>query len=175
MKNNKLRRMVFAAMIAAMYAALTLMLSPISFGNIQIRMSEAMVLLPVLFASSVPGVTLGCFMANLIGAMMGLNILGYLDCIVGTLATLLAAVLSRKSADIHFKNIPWVSVLMPVLFNGVIIGAELAYALMPEAMLTGFVIFGFEVAFGELLAVGVFGIPLVKAFERAKVKERFDL
>ena len=59
MKNNKLRRMVFAAMIAAMYAALTLMLSPISFGNIQIRMSEAMVLLPVLFASSVPGVTLG--------------------------------------------------------------------------------------------------------------------
>ena len=146
MKNNKLRRMVFAAMIAAMYAALTLMLSPISFGNIQIRMSEAMVLLPVLFASSVPGVTLGCFMANLIGAMMGLNILGYLDCIVGTLATLLAAVLSRKFAGIRFKNIPWVSVLMPVLFNGVIIGAELAYALMPEAMLTGFVIFGFEVA-----------------------------
>ena len=175
MKNNKLRRMVFAAMIAAMYAALTLMLSPISFGNIQIRMSEAMVLLPVLFASSVPGVTLGCFMANLLGAMMGLNILGYLDCIVGTLATLLAAVLSRKFADIRLKNIPWVSVLMPVLFNGVIIGAELAYALMPEAMLTGFVIFGFEVAFGELLAVGVFGIPLVKAFERAKVKERFDL
>lgn len=175
MKNNKLRRMVFAAMIAAMYAALTLMLSPISFGNIQIRMSEAMVLLPVLFASSVPGVTLGCFMANLIGAMMGLNILGYLDCIVGTLATLLAAVLSRKFADIRLKNIPWVSVLMPVLFNGGIIGAELAYALMPEAMLTGFVIFGFEVAFGELLAVGVFGIPLVKAFERAKVKERFDL
>ena len=87
MINNKLRRMVFAAMIAAMYAALTLMLSPISFGNLQIRMSEAMVLLPVLFASSVPGVTLGCFMANLIGAMMGLNILGYLDCIVGTLAT----------------------------------------------------------------------------------------
>ena len=175
MKNNKLRRMVFAAMIAAMYAALTLMLSPISFGNIQIRMSEAMVLLPVLFASSVPGVTLGCFMANLIGAMMGLSILGYLECIVGTLATLLAAVLSRKFADIRVKNIPWVSVLMPVLFNGVIIGAELAYALMPEAMLTGFVIFGFEVAFGELLAVGVFGIPLVKAFERAKVKERFDL
>ena len=175
MKNNKLRRMVFAAMIAAMYAALTLMLSPISFGNIQIRMSEAMVLLPVLFASSVPGVTLGCFMANLIGAMMGLNILGYLDCIVGTLATLLAAVLSRKFADIRLKNIPWVSVLMPVLFNGVIVGAELGYALMPEAMLTGFVIFGFEVAFGELLAVGVFGIPLVKAFERAKVKERFDL
>ena len=114
-------------------------------------------------------------MANLIGAMMGLNILGYLDCVVGTLATLLAAVLSRKFADIRFKNIPWVSVLMPVLFNGVIIGAELAYALMPEAMLTGFVIFGFEVAFGELLAVGVFGIPLVKAFERAKIKERFNL
>ena len=175
MKNKKLRRMVFAAMIAAMYAALTLMLAPISFGNIQIRMAEAMVLLPVLFATSVPGVTLGCFMANLIGAMMGLNILGYLDCVVGTLATVLAAVLSRKFAHVRYRNIPWLSVLMPVLFNGVIIGLELAYALMPEAMLIGFVIFGFEVAFGELLAVGVFGVPLVRAFERAKIKERYQL
>lgn len=175
MKTNKLRRMVFAALIAAVYASVTLMLSPISFGNIQIRMAEAMVLLPVLFAPSVAGVTLGCFLANFIGAMMGLNILGYLDCVVGTLATFLAAVLSMKTANIRFKGIPWVSVFMPVLFNGVLIGFELAIALMPEQMMIGWLIFGFEVALGELLAVGIFGIPLVQAFEKAKIKERFGL
>lgn len=175
MRNNKLRHVVFAAMIAAMYAALTLMLSPISFGNIQIRMAEAMVLLPVLFASSVGGVTLGCFLANLLGAMMGLNLLGYIDCIIGTMATLMAAVLTRKFAHVRIKNIPWLSVLMPVIFNGLIIGMELAYALMPEAMMTGFVIFGLEVAVGELIAVGVFGIPLIRAFEKSKIKERFGL
>lgn len=175
MKTNKLRQMVFAALIAAIYAALTLMLAPISFGNIQIRMSEAMVLLPVLFAPSVAGVTLGCFLANLLGAMMGLNLLGYLDCIIGTTATFLAAVLTQKYADVRFRDIPWLSVLMPVIFNGVLIGFELAYALMPEQWMTGFIIFGLEVALGELVAVGLFGIPLVRAFEKAKIKERFGL
>ena len=175
MKTNKLRQMVFAALIAAIYAALTLMLAPISFGNIQIRISEAMVLLPVLFAPSVAGVTLGCFLANLLGAMMGLNLLGYLDCIIGTAATFLAAVLTQKYADVRFRDIPWLSVLMPVIFNGVLIGFELAYALMPEQWMTGFIIFGLEVALGELVAVGLFGIPLVRAFEKAKIKERFGL
>lgn len=175
MKTNKLRQMVFAALIAAIYAAVTLMLSPISFGNIQVRMSEAMVLLPVLFAPSVAGVTLGCFLANLIGAMMGLNILGYVDCIVGTLATFLAAFLSMKTANIRFKEIPWLSVLMPVLFNGVLIGLELAFALMPDQMMLGWLLFGAEVALGELLAVGCFGVPLLRAFEKAKIKERFGL
>ncbi len=175
MKTNKLRQMVFAALIAAVYAALTLMLAPISFGNIQIRLSEAMVMLPVLFAPSVAGVTLGCFLANFMGAMMGLNLLGYLDCIFGTLATFLAAVLTRRFASVRFHGIPWLSVLMPVLFNGMLIGCELAFALMPGNWLTGFVIFGLEVAFGEFVAAGLFGIPLVHAFERAKIKERFGL
>lgn len=167
--------MVFAALIAAVYAALTLMLAPISFGNIQIRMSEAMVMLPVLFAPSVAGVTLGCFLANLLGAMMGLNLLGYLDCILGTSATFLAAVLTRKLAGVRYHSIPWLSVLMPVVFNGVLIGCELAYALMPENLLLGFMIFGLEVALGELVAAGLFGIPLIRAFEKAKIKERFGL
>ena len=175
MKTNKLRQMVFAAMIAAVYASLTLMLSPISFGNLQIRMAEAMVLLPVLFAPSIYGVTLGCFLANLIGAMLGLNILGYLDCIVGTCATLIAALLTQKFAKVRLGNVPWLSVLMPVLFNGLFIGAELAVALMPQQLMNGFVIFFVEVAFGELLAVGLFGVPLIRAFEKAKIKERFGL
>lgn len=175
MKTNKLRQMVFAAMIAAVYAAVTLALSPLSFANLQIRVSEAMTLLPVLFASSVPGVTLGCFLSNLFGAMMGVNVLGYLDCLFGTLATFAAAVLSRRFAHIRIKGIPWLSVLMPVIANGVVIGLELAYALMPNELLSGFVLFGLEVAAGELIAVSVFGIPLVRALEKIQIKDRFGL
>lgn len=175
MKTNKLRQMVFAALIAAVYAAVTLALSPISYGNIQIRLSEALTLLPVVFAPSVAGITLGCFLANLFGAMMGLNILGYLDCVIGTLATFLAAVLTRKMAHIQIKGIPWLSVLMPVLVNMVFIGAELAYALMPNAFLEGFILFGLEVGIGEFIAVAVFGIPLVKALKESKLKDRFGL
>ena len=163
--------MVFAALIAAVYAAVTLALSPISYGNIQIRLSEALTLLPVVFAPSVAGITLGCFL----GAMMGLNILGYLDCVIGTLATFLAAVLTRKMAHIQIKGIPWVSVLMPVLMNMVFIGAELAYALMPNAFLEGFILFGLEVGIGEFIAVAVFGIPLVNALKKSKLKDRFGL
>ena len=175
MKTNKLRQMVFAALIAAVYAAVTLALSPISYGNLQIRASEAMTLLPVLFAPAVPGITLGCFLANLFGAMMGLNVLGYLDCVIGTLATFLAAVLTKRFAHIQFKGICWVSVLMPVVFNALMIGLELAVALMPNALLEGFVIFGLEVAIGELIAVAGFGIPLIKALEASKIKDRFGL
>ena len=167
--------MVFVALIAAVYAAVTLVLSPISYGNIQIRLSEAMTLLPVLFAPSVAGITLGCFLANLFGAMMGVNVLGYLDCVIGTLATFCAAVMTQKLAHIQWKGVSWLSVLMPVLFNALFIGTELANALMPNAVMEGFMIVGLEVAVGELIAVAGFGIPLIKALEASKIKDRFGL
>ena len=64
---------------------------------------------------------------------------------------------------------------MPVLMNMVFIGAELAYALMPNAFLEGFILFGLEVGIGEFIAVAVFGIPLVKALKESKLKDRFGL
>lgn len=170
-----LKKMVFAAMIAAIYATVTVVLAPISYGNIQIRIAEALVLLPLLFDPALWGITLGCFIANLIGAMMGTNPLGYLDCIIGTFATFTAAVCTMKLKHIQIHNIPWLSILMPVLFNGIIIGLELAFAFTPETLLSGFMIFGFEVALGELIAVVVFGIPLISALKKAKIQERFEL
>ena len=70
MQNPVTRRTVRGAVIAALYAALTILLAPISYGAVQIRLSEAMTLLPILMPEAVTGVTLGCLLANLLGGSM---------------------------------------------------------------------------------------------------------
>lgn len=168
MNNKKLVELCIIAMIAAFYAALTLALAPLSFGEIQIRISEALTLLPLLFPNAIWGVTLGCFIANLAGVMFGLNGIGILDVFFGTAATLIAAVLTYKLRNVRIKNIPVLSALMPVLFNGVIIGFELAWLIMPETLFTGWMIMGIQVGIGEFLACFVLGIPLILHLEKSE-------
>ena len=84
-----IRRMVVAAMIAAVYCAVSLLLLPLSFGAVQVRVSEALTLLPVLSPDAIVGVTLGCALTNALGSSMGL-----IDVVVGTSATLIAALMS---------------------------------------------------------------------------------
>ena len=175
MKNKTLVRFCISAVIAALYAAVSLSLAPLSFGPIQIRIAEAMTLLPILFPEAIAGVTLGCFLTNLIGAILGVNLLGFFDVFAGTLATFLAAMLTWRCRKLCVKGVPLVSALMPVLFNAVIIGAELAYVLYPTALLTGFVINALEVGFGELVACFILGLPLVKALDKAQLAKRFGL
>ena len=86
---NHVNALTRAAIIAALYAALTLLLAPMSFGLVQIRVSEAMTLLPILLAEAVPALAVGCLISNVLG---GCTIL---DIVFGTLATLLAAVCTR--------------------------------------------------------------------------------
>ncbi len=166
MNNRKLVELCIMAMIAAIYAALTLALAPLSFGEIQIRISEALTLLPILFPNAIWGVTLGCFIANLVGVLFGLNGIGIVDIFFGTAATLMAAFMTYKLRNIRIKNIPVLSALMPVLFNAVIIGFELAWLLMPEALLSGWVLMGAQVGIGEFLACFVLGIPLTLHLEK---------
>ena len=130
---------------------------------------------PILFPEAIAGVTLGCFLTNLIGAILGVNLLGFFDVFAGTLATFLAAMLTWRCRKLCVKGVPLVSALMPVLFNAVIIGAELAYVLYPTALLTGFVINALEVGFGELVACFILGLPLVKALDKAQLAKRFSL
>ena len=175
MKNKTLVRLCISAVIAALYVAVSLALAPLSFGPVQVRIAEAMTLLPILFPQAIMGVTLGCFLTNLIGAMMGVNILGFFDVLAGTLATLIAAVLSWKLRNVRLKGLPLASALMPVLLNALIIGGELAYVLFPEALLTGFMINAFQVGLGELLACLFLGLPLVKMLDKAQIARRFGL
>ena len=153
--------MTAAAMIAAIYAVLTLLLQPISFGALQLRASEALTLLPVLFPEAVGGLALGCAISNLIGVATGANICGIADVFFGTAATLGAAILSRVLRKYTWRGLPILSALMPIVFNGVIIGAELSIVLgLP------FWLCALEVAGGEALAVFALGLPLTKALQK---------
>lgn len=177
MKSSKtLKRLCITAVIAALYTAISLALAPFAFGNIQSRISEALTLLPILFPESIGALALGCALTNFFGALLGVNVLGFLDVFIGTLATVLAAFCSWKLRDIKTFNQPLLAAFMPVLFNGLIIGAELGWVLFPpEEFLTGWLICGMEVAIGEALACFILGLPLIHALKKADLVKRFDL
>ena len=145
------RNLTLSGIIAALYAGLTLLLQPLSFNAVQVRISEAMTLLPMLTPAAIPGLTVGCFVANLLGSGAG-----WLDWVFGTLATLIAAVATRCVR----KNL-YLSALMPVLSNAIIIPFVLYFAFGEPLWMTMLTI-----AAGEALACFVLGIPLVKALEK---------
>ena len=153
MKRISVRSLCLSAVIAALYAALTLSFQAISFGAVQFRVSEAMTLLPVLFPEAVPGLAVGCLISNLFNPM-GATVY---DVVFGTLATLLAAVLTRK-----IRGSVWLRALPPVLCNAVIIGLVLTYGygidLLWMNMLT--------VGVGQAVVCYVLGVPLIKLLEK---------
>ena len=140
------------AIIAALYAALTLLLQPLSYGEVQIRFSEALTLLPILMPEAVPALAVGCLLANVLGGCM------LVDIVFGTLATLLAAICTRRLRE-RF----WLAALMPVLFNGVIVGAVVHYCYAPMIALPLCML---SVAAGEAVACLVVGPVLLRVLRR---------
>ena len=126
MTYGKTRRMVVVALIAAAYTAIGLALGEFGFGPVQFRVSEALTLLAVFSPICIEGLTLGCFLTNAVGVAMGLNILGPLDMLFGTAATLFAALLSYWLRRVRIGKVPALSSLPPVVINAVVIGLELA-------------------------------------------------
>ena len=90
MKNRTVLFVTKAAMIAAVYVVITIVLAPISFGQVQLRVSEALTIMPVFTAAAIPGVFIGCLIGNILGGAV------LPDIIFGSLATLVAAVISYK-------------------------------------------------------------------------------
>ncbi len=156
------------AMIAAVYTVISLVLAPISFSNIQVRIAEALTMLPLIYRPSIWGLTLGCFLTNLLGAFMGFNPTGMIDAVIGTAATLIAAVLTYKLRDKRINDIPVWSILMPVVWNFLFVGAELGFLFFPDNVLIGSLICGAEVAVGELISV-IIGWILVKWLSRRDI------
>lgn len=148
-----------AGIIAALYAATTLLLAPISYGAVQCRISEALCLLPALTPAAVPGLFIGCLVANLLGSGV------WYDVIFGTLATLLAALVTRR-----LKNHPLLASLAPVLFNGVIVGSVVyfAYEFSPTAGVQAapLLLTMGSVAVGEAVACCVLGVLLLRALKK---------
>ena len=148
------RDLCLTAMIAAIYAALTLGLQAISFGPVQFRVSEALTLLPILFPQAIPGLTLGCLISNLFSPL-GATVY---DVVFGTLATLVAAILTRR-----IKGSVWVKALPPVLANGVIVGLVLTYAYGLNTLWLNML----TVAAGEAAVCYALGVSMIKLLEKA--------
>lgn len=146
------KNITISAIIAALYAALTLIFAPISYGPVQFRVSEALTMLPVFLPQAIPGLTLGCLIANLLGSATPWDI------IFGTLATLLAAFLTRKWR----KNI-WLAASAPVVCNAVIVGLVLHFTLA-DVLLVPTIL---SVGLGEAVVVYALGISMVYAIRRS--------
>ena len=161
----KTKRFAQVAMVAALYAVVTLVFAPLSYGPIQVRISEALTVLPLIWQPAVISLTVGCFLSNLIGVHLGAT--GPIDIVVGTLATFLAAVCTYRLRNRTIKGVPVLSLLMPVLFNGVLVGLELAWMLNPDQIPSMAVIYGRQVAIGEFISVliGWLLLPMLKRIE----------
>lgn len=163
MKTNSTRNLTHAALVAAIYMLLTIIFRPISFGAVQFRVAEALTLLPILMADAVPGLFVGCLLANLLGGGI------WYDVVLGSVATLLAAVCTRK-----FRTRPLLAAAMPVLFNGAIVGplVYLAYV-RPQGTPIDWTLMWSSVgtvALGEAVVCYTLGLLLVKALRHVPEK-----
>ena len=162
MKTNQLsvKRLVRCAVIAAVYVVLCLALAPCSYGAVQVRIAEALCLLPVFGAEYIVGVTLGCFLANLLGSTV-------IDVVFGTLATLLACLVTYKLRDVRVKGLAIPASLPPVVFNMLIVGAfEITFFFSDTAPTAALAAFNaVAVGIGEIISCTIVGVALVKLVE----------
>lgn len=153
-----------AAIIAALYAALTVMLAPISFGMIQFRVAEALTALPLVMAEAVPGLAIGCLVANLLGGGMPM------DVVFGALATLLAAIATRR-----LRSRPALALAAPVVFNGIIVGPVVYICYEMAEGLFSFPALAFtslSIAFCESVVVYTLGWMTAKSLNRLSMRIR---
>lgn len=149
--------LVRAAVIAAIYAGVTYLLKPISYGPVQIRISEALTLLPILESCAVLGLFVGCLVANILGGLGPWDIYG------GSLITLIAAYVTSKMKNPILGSIP------PILFNafGVSYYLSMIYNLpyWPTVLYIGV---------GQSISILGVGIPLFYAIKRAGLITFFE-
>jgi len=167
MKSTNTRQLVLGGLTAAIYVALGLTFAPISFGPAQLRVAEALTLLPVFTPSAIWGLTVGCAITNAIGLFTGATILGPIDILLGSLTTLVAAWLTRLLRKSTLRGLPVLSSLPPILLNAVVVGGELTFFLYGG---------GFEptlffgqaalIALGQLLACGGIGLFMVYTLQK---------
>ena len=155
MENKKILTLTQAAMIAAVYVVLTYVFSAFSFGQVQIRIAEALTILPVFTPAAVPGLFIGCLIGNTTGGAV------LPDIIFGSLATLAGAIGTRL---LRKKN-PIVCTLPPILSNVIVVPLVLRFAYgvllpIPVMMLT--------VGIGEVIGCGVLGVGLYTVLKKYK-------
>lgn len=155
MKNTSQKSafMTHAAMIAAIYVVLTYIFAPFSFGDVQVRIAEALTILPIFTPAAIPGLFIGCMIGNILGGAI------LPDIIFGSFATLIGAVgtyLLRKKSQ-------YLCVLPPILSNTIIVPLILKFGYginLPIPFLM------FTLAIGEIISCGVLGLILYYALRK---------
>ncbi|MCL2628726.1 MAG: QueT transporter family protein [Oscillospiraceae bacterium] len=170
---TQVRKLIFAAAIAAIYTAMTFIFAPIAYGSFQFRISEMLTILPFFFPLAVPGLFVGCIIANLLSPY------GFADMIVGSAATLFAALCTMrlgKSENSEYLSVKALACLPPVLFNAVFIGALISYFMVgageTDAFWAAFVVNALQVGFGQLVVIYIIGLPLMVYLPRMGVIKR---
>lgn len=166
--NQSVSRRVKGAVFAALYVTLCLALAPFSYGAVQVRVAEALCLLPILGREYITAITLGCFLANLLGSST-------IDVIFGTLATFLACIGTYHLRHVRIKGLAIPASLPPVLCNAVIVGLEISFFFMDTpATLPAVLMNMLTVGIGEVISCTVLGVAMVKLIEaNPALKERF--
>jgi len=171
MKNRKTQKIVNAAVIAAMYAALTYVQGVLLPGSttaaIQFRVSEALNVLALFTHAAIPGLTLGCILSNIYSIGQGLP----LDMIFGSFATLGATWCIYLLRKAKIKGYPLPAMLMPAIWNGIIIGWEIEVFFIPGPFnFRSFLIQGGYVALGELGVMLILGTVLYYTLKRTRIE-----
>lgn len=180
------QRIARISVIAALYAACTLVvmlfMGWMAWGPVQFRISEALTVLALFTADAIPGLSLGCFIANVANvALAGMGTLGLFDVIFGTLATALGAWFTW-----HFRDRPLLALLGPVLANGIIVPAYLPFILQGlgfytipftsidlEGAYLPMYLFGLvTTSFGEATVMYVLGLPTYRALARTPLVQQ---
>lgn len=147
------KKITIIGLIAAAYTVITVTFGIISYGQFQFRVSEILMFLPLFGKEYIIALTLGCFLANVVGPF------GVPDIIFGTLATLISAILVYYTPKIVKNNklTLFVASLWPTIVNALIIGWELyKFFGLP------FIISSLQVAFGEFVVITIIGLPVFK-------------
>lgn len=158
---NKTKKLVMTSLVAAIYAVLTLVLGAISYGPIQFRIAEIMVLLAFIKKDYIWGLTIGCFLANVIGPY------GAPDIVFGTTATFLSVYAIYLTGKVMRgkKYAILIASIWPTLINAVIIGFMLnIFVGMP------LILSMIQVGFGEFVVIAIIGVPVYKIIGKKYIK-----
>jgi len=180
------RQLTQAAAIAAAYIVVTIAFAPISYGLVQFRISESLMLLAAITPAAIPGLFIGCVIANLYGGF------GIMDIVFGSTATLLAAFLTNliareitknindKERKVSFKTLKMLILPLPtIIINGVIVGGYLPTIIpeirnLSENFLVVLAISIGSVILGELVVTYALGIPLYVGVNKTRIFRSYD-
>lgn len=161
--NNRreiLLNMAQGALIAALYATLTVIFAPISFGPVQVRIAEALTILPMFTSAAIPGLFIGCIIANLFGGAI------IWDVIFGALATLIGA-----AGGYRLRNNRWLVPIPTIIANGIIVPFVLKYG---YGMDMPIILMMLYVSVGEIIGCYVLGEMLASALlKHGKILQKF--